>query len=111
MPPGPTLGAPARPMRLAADLGSVLRRGYPESRTAIVIRVVAHRRPSSSVKSTSHTHVVRPRWRRRPTASTVPSVMGRRNVVALLIPIAVLPSPDTARYVASDVSDSAIEAS
>ena len=33
--------------------------------TATVMRTIAHSRPSSSVMSTSHTHVVRPRWRRR----------------------------------------------
>ena len=37
-------------------------------RTAIVTRLTATRRSSSSVWSTSHTHVVRPRWRARARA-------------------------------------------
>ena len=46
-----------------------------------VTRTSAHRRPSSSVMSTSHTAVVRPRWRRRAVAWIVPPVMGRRKLV------------------------------
>ena len=80
------------------------------SRTAIVIRTSAHRRPSSSVMSTSHTHVVRPRWRRRASAWIVPLVIGRRNEVWLDMPCAALPSGQTAIAVAVEVIDSAIEA-
>ena len=60
-----------RPRPAAADheplreLGG-FRRSAPQGalagRTAIVTRDAAHRRPSSSVKSTSQTQVVRPRW-------------------------------------------------
>ena len=53
------------------------------SRTATVIRTSAHTRPSSSVMSTSHTHVVRPRWRRRAVAWIVPPRIGRRKLVWL----------------------------
>ena len=55
----------------------------------VVIRTSAHRRPSSSVMSTSHTAVVRPRWRRRAVAWIVPPVIGRRKLVWLEIDAAV----------------------
>ncbi len=51
--------------------------------TAIVIRTSEQRRCSSSVISTSQTHVVRPRWRARATAWIVPPRIGRRNDVWL----------------------------
>src|SRR3954452_18895724 len=79
-------------------------------RTAIVIRTRAHRRSWSSVISTSQTQVVRPLWRRRPTAWIVPSVIGRRNEVWLERPWADMPSDETAIHVAAEVIDSAIEA-
>ena len=44
--------------------------------------------PSSSVKSTSQTHVVRPLWRRRASAWIVPLVIGRRKFVLLDMPVA-----------------------
>ena len=80
------------------------------SLTATVIRTRAHRRSSSSVMSTSQTHVVRPLWRRRAVAWTVPPTIGRRKLVWLDRPCAVLPSSCTASQVATEVSDSAIEA-
>ena len=61
-------------------------------RTAIVTRVIAHRRPASSVKSTSHNQVVRPLWRRRASAWMVPSLIGRRKLVWFDMPTATLPS-------------------
>ena len=78
--------------------------GAPQraGRTAIVTRVAAHSRPSSSVKVTSQTQVVRPRWRGTPEAWTVPSVAGRMNVVWLDWPTAKLPSSATARCVVAD---------
>ena len=79
-------------------------------RTAIVIRTSAHRRPSSSVMSTSQIQVVRPRWRRRARAWIVPSVIGRRNDVWLDRPMAALPSGRRRRAVAIDAIDSAIDA-
>ncbi len=79
-------------------------------RTAIVIRVIAHARPASSVKRTSHTHVVRPRCKRVACACTVPSVTGRRKLVLLDRPIAMLPSGITASAVAIEAIDSAIDA-
>ncbi len=74
------------PRALAAAAGPLAQAGA--GRTAIVTRVVAHRRPSPSVKSTSQTQVVRPRCRRRAVASTRPSDTGRRKLVALDCPIA-----------------------
>jgi len=71
-------------------------------RTATVTRAVQQRRPSSSVMSTSQTQLVRPRWRRRPSACTVPEKTGRRNVRLFDIPIAANPSGPTTRIVASD---------
>jgi hypothetical protein len=47
------------------------------------MRTSAHRRPSASETSNSHTQVERPRWRGRPAAWTVPSVIGRRKLVWL----------------------------
>ena len=79
-------------------------------RTAIVIRTSAQSRPWSSVISTSQTQVVRPRWRRRASAWTVPSRIGRRKLVWFDSPWAVMPSGATASWVASEASDSAIEA-
>ena len=73
--------------------------GHPASRTAIVMRTSAHRRSSSSVISTSQTHVVRPLWRRRATAWIVPSTIGRRKLVWLESPWAVRPSSWTANHV------------
>ena len=61
------------------------------SRTAIVIRTSAQSRSSSSEISTSQTQVVRPRWRRRATAWIVPSTIGRRKLVWLERPCAVMP--------------------
>ena len=80
------------------------------SRTATVIRTRAHRRPWSSVMSTSQTHVVRPLWRRRAVAWIVPSTIGRRKLVWFERPWAVLPSSCTASQVATLASVSAIEA-
>jgi NAD+ synthetase len=82
----------------------------PAGRTAIVIRTTAHRRPSSSVMSTSHSQVERPRWRRRASACTVPPVIGRRKLVWLARPIAALPSSWTPSQVPTEVMDSAIDA-
>ena len=65
-------------------------------RTAIVTRVAAQRRPWSSVKSTSHTQLVRPRWMQRASALTVPSDTGRRKLVKLDWPMATSPSSRTA---------------
>ena len=72
------------------ELGAAARSG--SGRTAIVIRVTAHVRPASSLKRTSHTHVVRPRCRRVACAWTVPSVIGRRKLVLFDRPIAISPS-------------------
>jgi hypothetical protein len=60
--------------------------------------------------STSHTHVVCPRWRQRPVAWIVPLTIGRRKLVWFDWPIAVLPCSCTATHVATEVIDSAIEA-
>ena len=55
----PGVGQHERP---AGDMERAQRRGaHVASRTAIVIRTSAHRRPPSSESSTSHTQVVRPR--------------------------------------------------
>jgi hypothetical protein len=64
-----------------------------------VTRVITHSRPASSVISTSHTQVVRPRCRARATAVIVPAVIGRRKLVRFDRPIAVLPSATTASAV------------
>ena len=80
------------------------------SRTAIVMRTSAHSRSASSEISTSQTHVVRPRCRRRATAWIVPSTIGRRKLVWLERPCAVWPRSWTANQVAIEVIDSAIEA-
>ena len=69
-----------RALRIATWIGPGPARLY-RSRTAIVTRVIAHRRPWSSSTSTSHTHVVRPRWRRVAVALIAPSVIGRRKLV------------------------------
>ena len=79
-------------------------------RTATVTREVAQSRPSSSVQSTSHTHVVRPRWRRVARAWIVPSLIGRRKLVALERPVASCPCDTTTSAVAHEASDSAIAA-
>ena len=96
----------ARPAAQAAGVAA----SPGASRTAIVMRTSAQRRPWSSVISTSHTHVVRPRWRRRASAWIVPSVIGRRKLVWFDSPWAMRPSGITASAVASDVIDSAIDA-
>ena len=79
-------------------------------RTAIVIRVNAQTRSWESAKRTSHTQVVRPRCMRVATASTTPSVIGRRKLVLFDRPIAMHPSSATPSAVASEAIDSAIEA-
>src|SRR4051794_11090047 len=76
-------------------------------RTAIVIRQIAQRRPSSSVMSTSHSQVVRPAWRLRATACTWPCVAGRMKLVLFERPTAILPSGSTAAAVATEVTVSA----
>jgi hypothetical protein len=60
--------------------------------------------------STSHTQVVRPRWRRRAVAWIVPLRIGRRKLVWLERPCALRPSGATAFQVANEVRLSAIEA-
>ncbi len=60
--------------------------------------------------STSQTQVVRPRWRRRAVAWIVPCRIGRRKLVWLERPWAVCPAGWTARQVANEQIDSAIEA-
>src|SRR5262249_23601951 len=76
-------------------------------RTAIVIRVSAHRRPSSSAISTSHTHVVRPPWRSFASALTWPLEIGRRKLVWFDCPIAIIPSSRTPRAVPAEQTVSA----
>ena len=65
-------------------------------RTAIVIRTIAQSRSESSVISTSQIQVVRPAWRRRAVAWTLPSVIGRRKVAEFDWPTGTLPSDRTA---------------
>ncbi len=67
--------------------------------TAIVTRVSTHSRPASSVSSTSHTQVVRPRWRTRATPLIVPWVIGRRKLHWLASPVAVWPASVTVNAV------------
>ena len=55
-------------------------------RTAIVTRDVAHRRPSSSRISTSHTQLVRPRWNAVATACTVPVAHRTQEVGVVRLP-------------------------
>ncbi len=102
------IGPPAKAN--AAGPARVQRPSAGSARTAIVMRTSAQSRSSSSVISTSHTHVVRPRWRRRATAWIVPSRIGRRKLVWFESPWALWPSGATATQVASEVIDSAIEA-
>ena len=73
------------------------------------MRVSAHVRSASSLKLTSHTHVVRPRCRRVARACTTPSVIGRRKLVLLDSPIAISPFSITASAVAIEAIDSAID--
>ena len=80
------------------------------ARTAIVMRVVAHRRPSSSVTSTSHSHVVRPRCSGRASAWIVPDRIGRRKLVLFESPIACIPCSWTPTNVPIEASVSAIAA-
>ena len=78
--PSAATAACRSPTATAAEPGSRLRPGavgrasYSSrgARTAIVTRVIAQRRCSSSVHSTSHSHVVRPRWIGRAVAWIVP---------------------------------------
>jgi hypothetical protein len=79
----------ARPPKKPISIGPRRPQG---SRTATVIRVRTHSRPASSEISTSHTHVVRPRWRRVAVAWIVPCVIGRRKLVWFERPTASLPS-------------------
>ena len=87
-----------RSRRRRQRTGRSRRAGVPSPITrdrpiASVAATSAHRRgSSSSVMSTSHTHVVRPRWRRRAVAWIVPPTIGRRKLVWFDRPIAVLPS-------------------
>src|SRR5450759_4045714 len=62
------------------------------------MRVAAQVWSASSLKRTSHTQVVRPRWSRVARAWITPSVMGRRKLVLLASTIAISPlsSTDTA---------------
>ena len=78
-------------LRAAPARAQLSQRG---ARTAIVTREMAQSLPSSSVKSTSQTQVVRPRWRTVASACTLPEVTGRRKVVLFDWPMATLPSPD-----------------
>ena len=83
-----------RAREVGDELADVVDRDHGR-RTASVTREIAHRRPSSSVNSTSQIQVVRPRWRGVPSACTRPLVTGRRKVVLLDWPTAKLPSrPD-----------------
>ena len=68
-------------------------------RTAIVTRLTAQSRPSSSVSSTSQTQVVRPRWTRRAMAWIVPSRIERRKVEWFDMPRPMLPSGKTPTFV------------
>ena len=100
-PPGPArhphLHARVRPRPAAADHQPLPHPGHSGAGlTAIVTRVEAQRLPWSSVKSTSHTQLVRPRWVQRASAVTVPSDTGRMKLVKLDWPMARLPSPRTA---------------
>src|SRR5262245_11653145 len=79
-------------------------------RTATVTRLRAHSRPSSSVSSTSQTHVVRPRCRRRAVPWTAPLPTGRRNEDSLDMPRPTMPSAARPWLVPSDASPSAIAA-
>src|SRR5918995_263085 len=83
-----------------------LRQLFRTGLTAMVMRDDASRRSSSSVKRTSQTHVVRPRWIGVASACTNPSVAGLKKVVEFDCPTAKLPSPSTARCVVADTSDS-----
>ncbi len=91
-----------RPRPPAADHQPVRRLSSPQraSRSATTTWASAHRRPSSSVISTCHTHEVRPRWRTFAAALTWPSEIGRRNVALFDWPTASLPSGVTASLVA-----------
>jgi hypothetical protein len=77
---------------------------------AIVTRLRAQGRPSSSEISTSQTCVVRPQWRRRPTARALPWLIGRMKLVLFDRPMAVFPSPATDTTAAIVAIDSAIVA-
>src|SRR5436305_11275414 len=79
------------------------------SRTATVIRVRTHSRPSSSLISTSQIHVVRPRCLRTASAKIVPWVIGRTKLVWFERPIACLPSRITASPVPTAAKLSAID--
>ena len=70
---------PERPTRALGAASGRHSAGPPSSPASM-----AHRRPWSSVKSTSQTQVVRPRWSAAASACTVPSVTGRRKLVVLL---------------------------
>ena len=111
-PPGPAAAALSdpRPRGALAALEGAWAFGSGSGRTAIVMRVSAHVRPSSSLKRTSQTHVVRPRCMRVATACTWPCVMGRRKLVLFDMPIATCPSSSTDSAVTSDVIDSASDA-
>ena len=64
----------------------------PASRTAIVTRTSAHRRPLSSERSTSHTHVVRPRWRGGPGRGRVAVEDGAQEARLVGQPAAAVPA-------------------
>ena len=86
-------GACRSPTATAAERAGAVERPGWVARTAIVIRDDRAQRPSSSVMSTSHTHVVRPRWRRRAMAWMVPvGDRAQERRAALPRPIAILPS-------------------
>ena len=70
--------------------------------TAIVICAKAQRRSSASLTSASQTQVVRPRWRALAWTSAWPSVIGRMKLTLIDWPIAIIPSPSTARAVARE---------
>ncbi len=84
--------------------------GSRGGRTAIVMRVMAQARPSSSAQVTSHSQVVRPRWIGRASAWIVPASSGRRKLVLLERPIAFRPCSWTPRNVPKEASVSAIAA-
>ena len=102
--------AAARRRRARSARGSATRGVGSTGRTAIVMRVTAQTRSSSSLKVTSQTHVVRPAVQAHAARVHVPSVTGRRKLVLFDSPIAISPCAATATCVASDASDSAIEA-
>src|SRR5215218_223306 len=73
-------------------------------RTASVTRETAHSLSSSSLRKTSHNHVVFPPCSLRASAWMAPSVTGRRKLVWFESPTAIIPSSWTLAIVASEAS-------